>query len=115
MSLRGVRRFRAALSPRPSTRVRKTWNEQGRVCYICLQPVTLEEANHDHVVPQSKGGSNGAENLRLSHRKCNSARGNDDGRAWLAAHPNPVQSRARLLREGLLRLLSDEEGDSERA
>lgn len=45
---------------------------RGGVCHLCGEPGadTL-----DHVVPLSRGGSNGVGNLRPAHRGCNSRKG----------------------------------------
>lgn len=50
----------------------------GLTCYLCDREITLGlEMNDplsvtiDHVIPRSKGGSLGLENLKLTHRKCN--------------------------------------------
>ncbi|WP_231664232.1 HNH endonuclease [Pseudanabaena sp. 'Roaring Creek'] len=37
---------------------------------------TLDELTLDHLIPQSKGGSNNPENLRLACLCCNRSRGN---------------------------------------
>lgn len=58
-------------------------NRDGNKCWICNEELGEIVPNHDlapsidHIIPQSKGGSNEIENLKLAHRKCNSERGND--------------------------------------
>lgn len=54
----------------------------GWTCGICCEPVDPElpsndvwGATLDHIVPRSQGGTDGATNLRLAHRWCNSVRG----------------------------------------
>ena len=49
------------------------------ICYRCEQPVMKKRVkNHpmapslDHVIRHTDGGSNSIDNLRLSHRSCNS-------------------------------------------
>jgi 5-methylcytosine-specific restriction endonuclease McrA len=49
--------------------------DKSNVCGICGEPVGYKEANLDHIVPKSKGGSNQITNLRISHFHCNSRRG----------------------------------------
>ena len=53
-------------------------------CQLCLDPVDqnlhindIWAATLDHIIPQSKGGLHGADNLRLAHRWCNSVRCDD--------------------------------------
>jgi hypothetical protein len=60
-------------------------------CWICLTPVDPSDfvlegpvftagnfyPSVDHVVPLSRGGSNGMENLRVAHMICNSVKGNE--------------------------------------
>jgi hypothetical protein len=58
-------------------------------CHLCLQPADLalygptgsfgaDTVTVDHVVPQSHGGGDELENLRLAHGGCNSTRGTRD-------------------------------------
>lgn len=54
------------------------------VCQLCKEPVdrdahylTIWAPSLDHIIPQSKGGGHGDDNLRLAHRWCNSVRGDD--------------------------------------
>ncbi|MCK6508197.1 HNH endonuclease [Myxococcota bacterium] len=42
----------------------------GRVCWICGKPIG-DDLTLDHVKAKSEGGSNGEENLRPAHWKCN--------------------------------------------
>lgn len=39
-------------------------------CHLCGDPVGTD-ASIDHVIPVSRGGGNGLENLRWSHGRCN--------------------------------------------
>lgn len=49
----------------------------GHVCYLCGNGIVARsEAWVDHVIPQSKGGPDTAENVRWSHGLCNTRRGN---------------------------------------
>lgn len=45
------------------------------ICYLCGGNVEWGEAEVDHIVPVSKGGSGEVENLRWTHRECNRAKG----------------------------------------
>lgn len=42
------------------------------ICQICLQHKQLKEFSRDHIFPQSKGGTDDAENLILACKQCNS-------------------------------------------
>ena len=45
-------------------------------CALCRNPITdLKEAELDHRVPLSKGGSDDPSNLQLAHRECNRTKG----------------------------------------
>lgn len=49
----------------------------GRVpCYVCQQHVPRAQASLEHILPRSLGGTNARRNLAISHRACNSRRGN---------------------------------------
>lgn len=43
-------------------------------CELCKG--NISRCTIDHVVPKSKGGDDRLDNLRLTHEKCNSKRGN---------------------------------------
>jgi 5-methylcytosine-specific restriction endonuclease McrA len=49
---------------------------QGGKCALCGAPLKLADANNDHTVPRSKGGTGALGNLRAAHRTCNQAKGN---------------------------------------
>ena len=40
-------------------------------CWICREPVLLEDATLEHIKPLVDGGSSHTENLAISHRWCN--------------------------------------------
>lgn len=55
----------------------------GTRCYVCHRKVDMSLSGQakwgptiEHIVPVSKGGTNDPANLALSHRCCNTARGN---------------------------------------
>lgn len=67
-------------------RIRQLLERDGNCCWICKQPFDLKlqrtaqmAATLDHVIPTSRGGSNGVSNLRLAHRRCNANRGDARG------------------------------------
>ena len=57
----------------------------GLACTICAGPLDrhVKDPGHDryitfdHILPISRGGTDAPSNLRLAHRACNQARGND--------------------------------------
>lgn len=63
--------------------IRALINKHGGACAICGEQVSLKEpdaedyATIDHVIARSRGGPEDIANLRLAHRGCNEARGND--------------------------------------
>ncbi len=54
------------------------------VCQYCGEPVTKDNATLDHYIPQSKGGSNNADNLRTCCILCNSLK---SGKTYEEAAP----------------------------
>ena len=72
---------RAASTGRPVIR-EAIGDRDGWVCYLCEQPIDralvwpdTESATTDHVVPLSKGGEHDPDNVRITHARCNSAKG----------------------------------------
>jgi 5-methylcytosine-specific restriction endonuclease McrA len=48
----------------------------GSQCFWCGKELEENEQTIDHLMPQSRGGSNSLENLRISCFPCNNSRGN---------------------------------------
>ena len=48
----------------------------GSCCWWCQRALPAKKLTLDHLLPQSKGGSDSLENLRLACVPCNSNRGN---------------------------------------
>lgn len=44
-------------------------------CYLCGEVVSRSDRSFDHVIPLAKGGSNDPANVALTHRRCNSRKG----------------------------------------
>lgn len=45
------------------------------ICYLCGEKLDKNSFNLDHIVPISRGGKNNEANLRATHIKCNSEKG----------------------------------------
>ena len=43
-------------------------------CWVCREPVSMEDATLEHIQPLVEGGSSHIENLAISHRECNHRR-----------------------------------------
>lgn len=43
-------------------------------CWVCGQHVALKESTLEHIKPRSEGGNSHAENLAISHDRCNNQR-----------------------------------------
>lgn len=58
-------------------------SRDGDSCFICKQPFIDEAPTIDHWIPKAAKGSDEIENLRLTHRKCNTEKAdrvpNEDG------------------------------------
>jgi hypothetical protein len=54
--------------------IEKLWSKAGGKCEICRNPVPLEEATRDHILPTALGGKWSWDNLRLTCQPCNIAR-----------------------------------------
>lgn len=48
--------------------------DQGK-CYMCGKELTFKSFELDHLLPVSRNGSNGKENLAVSCQSCNRSRG----------------------------------------
>lgn len=57
---------------------------KGTVCHLCGADGATTA---DHVVPRSKGGADGLDNLEPAHMSCNRARSDMDLTTWRALHP----------------------------
>lgn len=48
------------------------------ICALCGKYVEIEDASRDHIVARARGGGNARENIQLTHKRCNNAKGDDD-------------------------------------
>lgn len=60
-----------------SMQLRKAMYEESATCAICEQEIhMLDDAELDHIIPFSKGGSTTKDNAQLTHRYCNRSKSN---------------------------------------
>ena len=58
-------------------RVKKLWDDNP-YCALCGDEIqTPNDANRDHILPRSYGGCGGDINMQLTHKKCNTTKGNE--------------------------------------
>ena len=57
--------------------LRRSLYAKSKKCYWCRKDLLLHEATLDHMIPISKGGSNGPDNQVLACEGCNHGRKND--------------------------------------
>lgn len=75
-------RWRALLlTPKFGRRVTKQelqaiWDSQAGLCALTGKPMTVADADVDHVIPESRGGTHDASNLRWVWSRANEAKGN---------------------------------------
>ena len=58
-------------------------NREEWKCFYCDAELDFETLTIDHIIPRSKGGSNRADNMVASCRKCNNKKGSRDPIAFL--------------------------------
>lgn len=61
----------------------KVAKRDGMVCQICKKNILPEEAQYDHIIPWSKGGSSEESNIRILCQECNAKRSNNFEREML--------------------------------
>ena len=76
-------RIRAALGDHTGTDIRDLLTEQDWRCAYCEADLTIVGYHIDHVVPLSRGGSNGRENLAAACPACNVTKGDKLISEWL--------------------------------
>lgn len=71
----------------------------GRVCWLCLLPISLPaRVSLDHVIPVQYGGTNAMENLRPAHKRCNTMRSDWDVASYYAwAIDSGIEDRVALV------------------
>ena len=52
------------------------YGRQAGYCFLCFKWKNAEDMSIDHIIPQSKNGSNRLDNLQMLCHKCNSRKGN---------------------------------------
>lgn len=53
---------------------REVRERDGDVCWLCGKPVDSKTRSYDHAIPLAKGGEHSTRNIRVAHRRCNSAK-----------------------------------------
>ena len=59
----------------PTNIRRMVINRDGYHCVYCDEDLTDKEIHLDHIIPESKGGPTIYDNLQVTCRKCNTAKG----------------------------------------
>lgn len=54
---------------------RRVIDRDGHHCVFCDEDLSNSEVHLDHVVPESQGGATSYDNLQVTCKKCNSAKG----------------------------------------
>ena len=62
---------------------RLLWCNNHRKCHYCRKHIKYQESTLDHVVPTSKGSTDGLHNLVISCSSCNNTKGNEDYRSFV--------------------------------
>ena len=62
-------------------------NEAGWKCFYCGCGLSPETATADHMIPLSRGGGNGIENIALACRSCNSRKHDKTVEEFMVASP----------------------------
>lgn len=60
---------------RTAKRRRRVYRSNGGICRYCGKELTLEQTTVDHVIPESRGGTNADVNLVAACGKCNRKKG----------------------------------------
>ena len=59
-----------------SERIKKAvWKKQKKICPLCGNEISLNDAHADHIKPFSKGGTTTQDNCQVTHAKCNQQKG----------------------------------------
>lgn len=64
---------------------RRLWQQNYR-CPWCGQPLTLAQANAEHIIPDSMGGTDAYANIAATHPRCNRSRSSN---IWQDPVPGP--------------------------
>lgn len=68
-----LRRLNSSITPED---LEGLWNRQGGICALTGRSLTLAEADIDHIIPKSRGGTTTIDNLRWVWSRANEAKGN---------------------------------------
>lgn len=63
-------------SKKRNARRRRLHRQQGGLCGGCRQPIAIDQVTFDHVLPQSRGGTDDYRNQMALCRPCNAFKAN---------------------------------------
>lgn len=80
------------------------------ICYVCKKRCSRTQASREHVIPRSIGGSDEESNLTISHKRCNSKRGNGYSPIYSKHHATDEKHFALLEEHNLLIQIVPQDG-----
>jgi 5-methylcytosine-specific restriction endonuclease McrA len=66
------------------------WSKNPK-CIYCENPLTMENATSDHIIPISEGGNNTQVNLVVCCKDCNNERGNMDFKTYISIKKKDIK------------------------
>lgn len=67
---------RKSTTPESKGKLFKIMSTTNGICYLCGQPLSIDDVTIDHVIPKSLGGSNEHHNKLPAHSVCNKMKSN---------------------------------------
>lgn len=72
---RALRRARAYTSEAVFVSRLEIMGRDGGECYLCGRELSIHDANLEHVIPLTRGGSHTPDNIKIAHGLCNKKKG----------------------------------------